>query len=200
MLAVSKRILDAVQTHYAGQPLPQHFWWVVGLECGLASLAAVAGRTIGFLESLLADRFTRHVSLLVMDHASRLDLASYEDPVFYDKLERARVQATDRIAMIQAIGAVGQQMVAAVSLSLGIFWFSPWLLVVLGGRRRAGVSRREPFRISRLCAKHPADSGAAATGLPAPARRQQGIGKGAAALRSQRLPVRRICALVQWDL
>ena len=85
----------------------------------------------GILESLLADRFTRHVSLLVMDHASRLDLASYEDPVFYDKLERARVQATDRIAMIQAIGAVGQQIVAAVSLSLGILWFSPWLLVVL---------------------------------------------------------------------
>jgi len=41
------------------------------------------------------------------------------------------VQATDRIAMIQAIGSVGQQMVAAVSLSLGILWFSPWLVVIL---------------------------------------------------------------------
>jgi len=33
--------------------------------------------------------------------------------------------------MIQALGSVGQQMVAAVSLSLGILWFSPWLLVLL---------------------------------------------------------------------
>jgi len=131
MLTVSKKILDAVQAHYAGHALPQNFWWLVGLECGLAALGAIAGRTIGFLDSLLADRFTRHVSLMVMDHASRLDLASYEDPLFYDKLERARVQATDRIAMIQAIGAVGQQIVAAISLSLGIFWFSPWLLGVL---------------------------------------------------------------------
>jgi ATP-binding cassette subfamily B protein len=131
MLAVSKRILDAVQAHYAGQALAPHFWALVGAEFGLAALGSMAGRAIGYFDSLLADRFTRHVSLLVMEHASRLDLASYEDPLFYDKLERARVQATDRIAMIQAIGSVGQQMVAAASLSLGILWFSPWLLVLL---------------------------------------------------------------------
>ena len=131
MLTVSKKILDAVQAHYSGHPLPEHFWWLVGAEFALAALGAIAGRAIGYLDSLLADRFTRHVSLLVMDHASRLDLASYEDPLFYDKLERARVQATDRIAMIQAIGSVGQQILAAISLSLGIFWFSPWLLGVL---------------------------------------------------------------------
>ena len=51
-----------------------------------------------------------------MEHASKLDLASYEDPVFYDKLERARVQATDRISMIHAVGAVIQQMIAAATL------------------------------------------------------------------------------------
>jgi ATP-binding cassette subfamily B protein len=131
MLAVSKKILDAVQAHYAGRPLPENFWWLVGAECSLAALGAIAGRIIGFFETLLADRFTRHVSLLVMRHASRLDLASYEDPRFHDLLERARVQATDRIAMIQALGSVSQQAVAAISLSAGIFWFSPWLLVLL---------------------------------------------------------------------
>ncbi len=95
MLTVSKKILDAVQAHYSGQALPVHFWWLVGAEFALAALGATAGRTIGYFDSLLADRFTRHVSLLVMEHASRLDLGSYEDPLFHDKLERARVQATD---------------------------------------------------------------------------------------------------------
>jgi ATP-binding cassette subfamily B protein len=131
MLTVSKKILDDVQSHYSGHPLALHFWWLVGAECALAALGAVLGRVIGYFDALLADRFTRHVSLMVMEHASRLDLASYEDPIFHDKLERARVQATDRIAMIQAIGSVAQQIVAAVSLSLGILWFSPWLLAVL---------------------------------------------------------------------
>ena len=67
--------------------------------------------------------------------------------MFYDKLERARVQATDRIAMIQAMGAVVQQVIAAVTLSAGIVWFSPWLLSLLVARGGAGVSRRKPLRV-----------------------------------------------------
>jgi len=131
MLAVSKRILDGVQAHFAGRPLPSNFWYLVAAEFALALLGSLVGRATGYFDALLADRFTRHVSIRVMEHASRLDLASYEDPVFYDKLERARVQATDRIAMVQALGTVAQQVIAAASLSIGIVWFSPWLLVVL---------------------------------------------------------------------
>jgi len=131
MLWVSKQILDAVQGRFNGQPLPDHFWWLVGGEAILAAVSAILGRASGYFDALLADRFTRHVSVRVMEHASRLDLASYEDPVFYDKLERARVQATDRIAMIHAIGTLAQQAVTAASLSISIFWFSPWLLLLL---------------------------------------------------------------------
>jgi ATP-binding cassette subfamily B protein len=131
MLSVSKRILDAIQAHFAGRPLPSVFWYLVGAEAALAALGAILGRLTGYFDALLADRFTRHVSVKVMEHASRLDLASYEDPVFYDKLERARVQATDRIGMIQALGGVIQQIIIAASLAAGVFWFSPWLLVLL---------------------------------------------------------------------
>ena len=131
MLAVAKRILDAIQARSHGAPLPPEFWWLVAAEFGLAALGGVLGRVVGYFDALLADRFTRHVSVRVMEHASSLDLASYEDPVFYDKLERARVQATDRIAMIQAMGAILQQLTIAASLSLSILWFSPWLLLLL---------------------------------------------------------------------
>src|SRR5438067_5554848 len=66
-----------------------------------------------------------------MDHASQLDLQAYEDPIFYDRLERARVQATDRLGMIQSIGRLFQQVVTTVSLSAAILFFSPWLLLLL---------------------------------------------------------------------
>jgi ATP-binding cassette, subfamily B, bacterial len=131
MLGVSKLILDNVQAHLSGRPLAPNFWWLVGAEFALAAIGAVIARAIGFFDTLLADGFSRHVSLLVMKHAAQLDLASYEDPVFYDKLERARVQATDRISMIQAMGASLQQVITAISLAAGVFWFSPWLLVLL---------------------------------------------------------------------
>jgi ATP-binding cassette, subfamily B, bacterial len=131
VLGVSKKILDAIQGHFAGHPLPPTFWWFVAAEFVLASCGAILGRAIGYFDSLLADRFARHVSIRVMEHASRLDLSSYEDPLFNDKLERARAQATDRIAMVQALGQVLQQILAAISLSAAIFWFSPWLLLLL---------------------------------------------------------------------
>ena len=132
MLSVSRLIIDAIVSSKAGKhALPQMFWWLVASEFALAALGSLLGRAIGFFDSLFADRFTRHVSIRVMEHASRLDLASYEDPVFYDKLERARVQATDRIAMIQATGTVIQQAIIAATLSASILVFSPWLLLVL---------------------------------------------------------------------
>jgi ATP-binding cassette subfamily B protein len=131
-LAVGKEIIDLVnQVSQQGGPIPDELWQWVGVELGLAALGAILARGIDFVDSLLADKFSRHLSVRTMHHASRLDLASYEDPVFYDKLERARVQATDRLGMIQAMGRLLQLIVTTISLSLGIFVYSPWLLIVL---------------------------------------------------------------------
>jgi ATP-binding cassette subfamily B protein len=108
-----------------------HFWWLVAAEFSLAVLGSLLSRTIDFMDALLADKYTRHVSIRVMKHASELDLIAYEDPIFYDRLERARVQATDRLGMIQQIGSLIQQMVTAISLSIYIIAYSPWLLLLL---------------------------------------------------------------------
>jgi ATP-binding cassette subfamily B protein len=111
--------------------VPRTLWWLVAAEFGIALFGSVLSRTIDYLDALLADKYTRHVSIRVMQHASALDLTAYEDPVFYDRLERARVQATDRLGMIQSIGRLVQQSITAVTLSISIFVFSPWLLLLL---------------------------------------------------------------------
>lgn len=131
MLSVSRMIIDAVVGATAGRPLAPGFWWIVAFEFGLAACACILSRAIGFTESLFADRFTRYVSVRVMEHASTLDLASYENPEFYDRLERARRQATDRIAMVREAGSVVQQAITVATLSVAIFVYSPWLLFVL---------------------------------------------------------------------
>jgi ATP-binding cassette subfamily B protein len=132
LLAVTKLIIDnivhAVTTH---QPVASHFWWLVAAEFGLALLGTILARVIDYLDALFADKYTRHVSILVMEHASQLDLIAYEDPVFYDRLERARVQATDRLGMIQSIGRLIQQIITTLTLSISIMLFSPWLMLLL---------------------------------------------------------------------
>jgi len=129
-LAVGRLIIKAVDVPH-GTPLRPHFWWLVGLEFGLACFASILNRAVDYCDTLLADKFIRHISVRIMYHASRLDLASYEDPLFHDKLERARVQATDRLGMVQQLGRLVQQVITTVSLAASILFFSPWLLVVL---------------------------------------------------------------------
>src|SRR5260370_37948918 len=66
-----------------------------------------------------------------MRHAAALDLTSYEDPSFCDKLERARDQGADRLGMIQASGQLIQELVTTITLAAGIYMISPWILVAL---------------------------------------------------------------------
>jgi len=132
LLAVARLIIDAVVTHISRDtPLRTDFWWLVGLEFGLACFASVLNRIVDYCDTLLADKFIRHISVRIMHHASRLDLASYEDPLFHDKLERARVQATDRLGMVQQLGRLVQQVITTATLAASILLFSPWLLLVL---------------------------------------------------------------------
>ena len=128
---IAARIVDIVRTVLNHQPVPSLLWWLVGAEFAVALFSGLITRGIDYLDALLADKYTRHVSIRVMKHAASLDLIAYEDPVFYDRLERARVQATDRLGMIQSIGRLVQQVVTAGSFSIAIFVFSPWLLFLL---------------------------------------------------------------------
>src|SRR6202142_1229808 len=129
---VSKLIIDTIYriltTH---QPIGTRLWWLVAGEFVLAVSTSVLGRVIDYLDALLAGRYMHHVSVRVMEHAAGLDLMAYEDPAFYDRLERARVQATDRLYMIQAIGRLIQQVITTITLSISIMVFSPWLLLML---------------------------------------------------------------------
>jgi ATP-binding cassette subfamily B protein len=127
LLWITKLIIDGIVSH---QPM-QRIWWLVAAEFSLAVLNSVLIRTIDYSDSLLADKYTRYVSIRVLDHAAGLDLIAYEDPVFYDRLERARVQATDRLVMIQAIGRLVQQAITTLTLSVSIMLFSPWLMLLL---------------------------------------------------------------------
>ncbi len=134
LLWIPKLILDRiVHAASAHEPVGPRLWWLVAAEFALAVMTSILARAIDYSDSLLADKYTRHVSIQVMKHAADLDLIAYEDPVFYDRLERARVQATDRLGMIQAIGRLVQLVITTLTLSVTIVVYSPWLMLLLVG-------------------------------------------------------------------
>jgi ATP-binding cassette subfamily B protein len=129
--SVAAWIVNGVQGRMMGQELRPNFWWMVALEIVLALAIAALVRIIDYLDTVLSDRYTHYVSIRVMDQASKLDLTTYEDPVFYDRLERARVQATDRLAMIQQMGRLLQQSVTTLVFTVLLLRFSPWFLLLM---------------------------------------------------------------------
>jgi ATP-binding cassette subfamily B protein len=128
---VAHLIINGVDLALHHQPFLPHYWWIVAAEVALALIFAALTRAIDYTDSLLADRYTHHVSIEVMRQAARLDLTTYEDPDFYDRLERARVQATDRLAMIQQMGRLFLQVLTTVIWSAQLVYYSPWLMLLL---------------------------------------------------------------------
>ena len=128
---VTKLIIDTIYNITIHQPIKHNLWLLVAAEFGLALGAGLVARVIDYTDALLAGKYMNYISVRVMEHAASLDLIAYEDPVFYDRLERARVQATDRLYMIQAMGRLVQQVITTVTLSVSIMLFSPWLLLIL---------------------------------------------------------------------
>jgi ATP-binding cassette subfamily B protein len=128
---VAARIITGVQQGLSHHPVLPHFWWWVVAEVVLAFFNSVLSRTIDYGDQLLANRYTFHVSVQVMQQAATLDLTTYENPVFYDRLERARVQATDRLALIQQMGRLFQQLILTVIWSGVLVYRSPYLIFLL---------------------------------------------------------------------
>jgi ATP-binding cassette subfamily B protein len=131
-LWIGKLIIDQVVRAVQGRLQDPHRIWVyLAYEIALAVLSDLLSRAVNLTDSLLGDKFTNHLSLRLMEHANRLDLVSFEDPVFYDKLERARRQTTARLGMLGVIAGMAQQLITLLSLLAAVVSFSPWFLVLL---------------------------------------------------------------------
>lgn len=131
-LWVSKLIVDLVVRAIRHQQYHRSdIWKLLILELLLAVGADTLGRFVSLVDSLLGDRFTNHVSIKLMEHATSLDLVSFEDPVFYDKMERARRQTTARLGMLAGLAGMAQQILTLISLLSAVLFYYPWLLLLL---------------------------------------------------------------------
>ena len=103
----------------------------VFIELGLAVFSDLLGRGIALLDSLLGDLVSHEISLRLMHQSARLDLECFEDSDFYDKLERARRQASSRILLMSQVLAQLQDSITVFFLAAALITFNAWLLLLL---------------------------------------------------------------------
>jgi ATP-binding cassette subfamily B protein len=131
-LWAAKLIIDQVVqlTRVPGGSLTP-LWRVVALELAIVIVGELLARASSLVESLLGDLFSNTISVRLMRHAATLDLAQFEDPDFYDHLERARRQTTARIGLIAMLLTMGQDLLTLFTLGAALVAHNPWLLVLL---------------------------------------------------------------------
>jgi ATP-binding cassette subfamily B protein len=128
---VAKLIIDTVVKARQHGPDWHHLWTLVAIEIAIVVTDQAVSRTSTLVESLLGDLFTNHVSVRIMEHAATLDLEQFENPEFYDLLERARQNSTARLGLLGQLLSVCQYALTLLSLSGAIVAFNPWLLGLL---------------------------------------------------------------------
>ena len=101
------------------------------IELGLAVFSDLLGRGIALLDSLLGDLVSHEISLRLMHQSARLDLECFEDSDFYDKLERARRQASGRILLMSQVLTQLQDSITVFFLAAALITFNAWLLLLL---------------------------------------------------------------------
>jgi ATP-binding cassette subfamily B protein len=128
---VGKLILDSVLAAKAGHGSLTQVWRYLALELAIVLTGEVLARASSLIESLLGDLFSNAMSVRLMEHAAKLDLAQFEDPEFYDHLERARRQTVGRIALLSLLLSMSQDALTLLTLAGALVAYNPWLLLLL---------------------------------------------------------------------
>ncbi|MGI9079070.1 MAG: ABC transporter ATP-binding protein [Gemmatimonadaceae bacterium] len=130
-LWVGKLIVDTVVAMRNGPADWRALWNLVAIEIAIVLTGEILARSSALIESLLGDLFSNRISVRLMEHAATLDLAQFEDPAFYDHLERARRQTVGRIALLSQLLGMGQDLLTLMTLGAALVAYGPWLLGLL---------------------------------------------------------------------
>ena len=107
-------------------------WTYVGLEAACVAAAAAAARGLSLAQSLLRAQLGQRVNVMILDKALTLELAQFEDSQYYDKLTRARREASSRpLSLVMRTFGLIQNAVSLISFGGLLIKFSPWAVGLL---------------------------------------------------------------------
>jgi ATP-binding cassette subfamily B protein len=129
---LGSRIVDAVVAASAsGGPMGPVLELVVLEGLAVAALA-LCQRALSLSTTLLREQLGYRVNSMILEKALTLDLEHFEDADFYDRMTRARREASQRpLSLVMRSFSLAQNIVSLVSYAALLFQFSPWAVALL---------------------------------------------------------------------
>jgi ATP-binding cassette, subfamily B, bacterial len=126
VVAAARLFQEGGEMNYAG------VLTLVAVEGGLVAALAGAQRALSACQSLLRAQLGQRVNVMILEKALELELAQFEDAEFYDKLTRARREASSRpLSLVMRTFGLAQNAVSLVSYGFLLAQFSAWAVLVL---------------------------------------------------------------------
>jgi ATP-binding cassette subfamily B protein len=137
MAYVGQLIVDAVLAAMESYKQDQVLHYETGLnyvvlEGILVLIIAAAQRALTAQQAILQGLLGQKVNLMILEKAQSLTLSHFEDSEFYDKLVRARREASSRpLALVNKTFSLLQNAISLSSFAILLWHFSPWALALL---------------------------------------------------------------------
>lgn len=124
---VGKAIMDSVVAGSRDATIR----WVL-IEMGLVAALALVQRALSLVRSLIGARLSIDINVMILEKALALDLRHFEDAEFYDKLTRARREASSRpVAVVTESFQLLQNILTLAGYAVLLIQFSGWAVVGL---------------------------------------------------------------------
>jgi ATP-binding cassette, subfamily B, bacterial len=130
---ITSLIVDAVVAAIRTRGIDtSHVVALVVLEGILVAAIAGAQRGLSLAQSLLRVQLGQRVNEMILEKALTLELRHFEDSEFYDKLTRARREASSRpVSLVTRTFGLAQNGIQLISYAVLLARFSPWAVAVL---------------------------------------------------------------------
>ena len=106
--------------------------YYVMLEAGLVVLMTGAQRISTVSQSILRVLLGNKINVMILEKALTLELAHFEDAEYYDKLVRARREASSRpLSLVIKTFDLMRDIIALLTIGIWLFQFSPYAVLLL---------------------------------------------------------------------
>ncbi|MCH7671641.1 MAG: ABC transporter ATP-binding protein [Proteobacteria bacterium] len=136
--SVGGLFVDAVasafqETGNSAQQMRSEALYYVFLEAGLVVLMTAAQRISTVCQSILRVLLGNKINVMILEKALTLELAHFEDSEFYDKLVRARREASSRpLSLVIKTFDLFRDSILLVTIGIWLYQFSPYAVLLLG--------------------------------------------------------------------
>ena len=121
------------ETGNSAQQMRSEALYYVFLEAGLVVLMTAAQRISTVCQSILRVLLGNKINVMILEKALTLELAHFENSEFYDKLVRARREASSRpLSLVIKTFDLFRDSILLVTIGIWLYQFSPYAVLLLG--------------------------------------------------------------------